>query len=78
LRQANSVEDFGAVLVRHILSEAAAGRGKLRDDQTIEVDLTAKMTLPAFEDTALARRGCCDMCITSFGHEVVCVKVCTY
>jgi hypothetical protein len=66
-------ESFGRGLLNVLLTESAAN-GKFMLDGTIEVPMTAKLTLPGAG--AMRSDVCGSCCITAFGHEVICVQLC--
>ena len=70
-------ETMGAPLIQAILRNAVP-QGKFLDNSTIEIPLTVTLTLPGAITAEAAGEKCGRCCITSFGHELICVEICSH
>lgn len=64
-------EALGHALVDFLLTEAAHRGTMSTDGSQIEVPLTATLTVP---DLAADTTGHAELCISAFGHHIVCIE----
>ena len=70
--QLHTPDDIGRAVVDYVLTEAASRGTFAADGNSVEVPLTARLTVPS--PTEDDDSGHTKLCITAFGHEIICME----
>ncbi len=73
-------EALGRALVNFLLTEGPSQGTFSKSGSEVQIPLTATMSVPgvAGADGLVASDTCSSLCITAFGHEIICMQACIH